>query len=148
MRNRKAAWISVGVVAAGSAFFLLRDREAPAGVPTASMPTGPPPALPPGFPPVFPDATPAGVRAGAVQGGWQRAFSFTTRAKAAEVIAYYRRALVAAGFQVMAEGGGTYGGMLRSQHPEQKRMVYVDVDAPEEAPSQVPKITVTVVDSQ
>jgi hypothetical protein len=51
--------------------------------------------------------------------------------------------------QVMAEGGGPYGAMLRSQNEKQKRAVSVDIDAPENRPKDQPaKITVTIVDTQ
>jgi hypothetical protein len=97
---------------------------------------------------VFPEATLTGNRTAAVEGGWQRAFIYSAKGKAAEIVAYYRRALVGGGSLVMAEGGGTYGGMLRAQDKDGKRMIYVDVEAPEDAPTQAPKITVTVIDKQ
>lgn len=75
-------------------------------------------------------------------------FDYTVQAKADEIIAFYRKELMQANLQVMAEGGGTYGGMLRAQAKNKKRAVYVDVDAPEEKPKEIPKIVVTVIDSQ
>ena len=136
MRKRTAMMIGAGVLLAASVFFLTRGRD------------GTPPALAPGFPPVFPGASLEGNRSAAVKGGWQRAFLYTAPGKAEAIIAFYRRALVGAGLLVMAEGGGTYGGMLRAQDKSAKRLIYVDVDAPEEAPNQPPKVTVTIVDTR
>jgi hypothetical protein len=145
MRRRAAILSGAAVVVALGLFFLTRDGSAP-GSGSQGVPSGPAPALPPGFPPMFPGATLDANRSAAVEGGWQRSFLYTAKAKAPEIISFYRRALISAGLLIMAEGGGTYGGMLRAQDKGKKRMVYVDVDAPEEAPSQTPKITVTIVD--
>ena len=144
---RKCAAILVLTAALAAAGLYLLNRQ-PAQQKTAGIPTGPAPALPPGFPPTFPGSSLQGNHTNPMEGGWTRAFDYTVKAKADDIIAFYRKALTDAGLQVMAEGGGPYGGMLRAQAKDKKQAVYVDVEAPEDKPDQVPKITVTVVDSQ
>jgi hypothetical protein len=151
MRNQALTLLGLAILGAGIVFMLRngsRIPSEPSREPAARVPSGPPPALPEGFPPVFSGAELKDQRTAPVQGGWQRAFVYTAKAKSEEVIAFYRRALMSAGLLVMAEGGGAYGGMLRAQDQGKKRAVYVDVDAPEDKPAQTPRITVTVVDSE
>ena len=115
---------------------------------TASkIPQGPAPALAPGFPPTFPDATISSNKTDAVPGGWQRVFTYSAKGKAADIISFYRKELLAAGLQMMAEGGGTYGAMLRAQDKSGKRTMSVDVDAPEDAPKQAPTVKVVIFDT-
>ena len=146
---KKRGWIVLVVLlGAGTAWLISRPRagEAPVAAAVSKVPTGPAPPLAPGFPPTFPNATITSGKTDAVEGGWQRIYSYSAKGNASDIVAYYRKELRAAGFDLMAEGAGTYGAMLRAQDKSGKRSLSVDVDAPEEAPKQAPVIKVVIFD--
>jgi hypothetical protein len=143
MRNRKAILAVAAVLVVGGVYLFTTSVSQPG----SGFSSGEPPPLPPGFPPVFPGAAAGASRTTPVEGGWQRQFTYTVRARAEDILVFYRGALMRAGLLVVAEGGGPYGGMLRAQDQGKKRAVYVDIDAPESAPQQIPRITLTVLDS-
>ena len=74
-------------------------------------------------------------------------FHYSVTGKASDIMAHYRKELRAAGLDIMAEGAGTYGAMLRAQDKTGKRSLSVDVDAPEDSPKQAPVIKVVIFDT-
>ena len=154
MAQRLAILAILVAALVGGAFYLMSRDSAPppaAGVAPASpqaASAGPPPALPAGFPPVYPGASLEDSRSNTITGGWQRAFVYTSKARATDLIPFYRKSLLSAGMQMMAEGAGPYGGILRAQDAPGKRSVSVEVDAPEDQPNRAARITVTVTDNK
>ena len=112
-------------------------------------PIGPAPPLPAGFPPLYPGATLKDVTTNSGQSGWEHGYLYTgITAKAADIVSFYRKELPKFDMRVVAEGAGPYGAMLRAQSSDKKRLVMVDVDAPEDKPKEPAKITINILDSR
>ena len=149
MKKKSAIGVLIVILggAAAMRMWQARPKEQPAAEVKSKVPQGPAPALPPGFPPAFGGASLEGSKTDAVEGGWQRIFRYTAKAKAADIIAFYRKELRDAGYDLMAEGAGTYGAMLRAQDKSGKRALSVDIDAPEDQPKQTPAIKIVIFDT-
>ena len=134
-RRRAAIFIAVVIVLVAG-YRLVTQRSAPAGAP-----------LPANFPPVYPGATSDGTGSDQVADSLRRAFRYTSKAKADELVSFYREQLPKFGLKIVAQGGGPYGGVVQAVDASGKRAVTVEIDAPEGSPEPA-RIRVSVMDSK
>jgi hypothetical protein len=83
-----------------------------------------------------------------VQGASQRISIYSATAGTEDLLAFFRKELLARGLRMAAQGGGPYGGFLQAADESGNRTVFVEVDAPEDKPGQPAKITLRVIDKK